>query len=148
LPTIFDPAATAALHARINTLVHDRKGAWGRMSVRQMIAHLSAALENSLSDDPFAAPAGPLSRFPMNWMAIHVLPWPKGKAQAPPEFLRRPVGEWEGDVEALRALLNAAASRGPEGRWHDSPSFGHISGKSWGVLLWKHIDHHLRQFGA
>jgi len=26
--------------------------------------------------------------------------------------------------------------------------FGKLSGKEWGELMYKHIDHHLRQFGA
>ncbi|MFI5451141.1 DUF1569 domain-containing protein [Pedobacter sp. UC225_61] len=28
------------------------------------------------------------------------------------------------------------------------PIFGKMSTEQWDVLLWKHTDHHLRQFGA
>lgn len=32
--------------------------------------------------------------------------------------------------------------------WPPSRVFGRISGRSWGVLQHKHLDHHLRQFGV
>jgi hypothetical protein len=30
----------------------------------------------------------------------------------------------------------------------DRAVFGRISGRSWGALQYKHLDHHLRQFGV
>ncbi|MDZ4803510.1 MAG: DUF1569 domain-containing protein [Candidatus Eisenbacteria bacterium] len=29
-----------------------------------------------------------------------------------------------------------------------NPIFGNLSVDEWGKLSWKHLDHHLRQFGA
>ena len=52
------------------------------------------------------------------------------------------------DVSQLRALVGRFADRGPAGAWPASRVFGRISGRSWGVLQYKHLDHHLRQFGA
>ena len=28
------------------------------------------------------------------------------------------------------------------------PFFGRMTGEEWDRLLWKHLDHHLRQFGV
>lgn len=41
-----------------------------------------------------------------------------------------------------------AGARGPGAAWPASRVFGRISGSSWGVLEYKHLDHHLRQFGV
>ena len=55
---------------------------------------------------------------------------------------------WEADVDRLRDLIGRFAARGPNASWPPSRAFGRISGRSWGVLQYKHLDHHLRQFGV
>src|SRR2546422_6539201 len=41
----------------------------------------------------------------LNWLAIHVLPWPKGKGKSPPEFLATRPTTWAADVGRLRELI-------------------------------------------
>jgi hypothetical protein len=55
---------------------------------------------------------------------------------------------WASDVAALRSLVERFGTRDPRGVWPESKVFGRISGRSWGVLQHKHLDHHLRQFGV
>src|SRR5207245_1953263 len=76
------------------------------------------------------------------------VPWPKGKVRSPPEFLATRATTWQADVRRLRDLIARFADRGPAAAWPASRVFGHTSGRSWGVMLYKHLDHHLRQFGA
>jgi hypothetical protein len=82
----------------------------------------------------------------MNWLVIHVLPWPKGKGKSPREFLVTRPTTWASDLDALRDLVERFSARGPNAPWPPSRVFGRISGQSWGVLQHKHLDHHLRQF--
>jgi hypothetical protein len=77
---------------------------------------------------------------------IHVIPFPKG-AKAAPEMLATKPTTWAADLAALRDLVQRFGARGPGGEWPESRVFGRISGRSWGVLQHKHLDHHLRQFG-
>ena len=50
-------------------------------------------------------------------------------------------------VRAVRGL--EADSGESEGLgWPDHPAFGALSRRAWGVLIYRHMDHHLRQFGA
>jgi len=51
-------------------------------------------------------------------------------------------------VNRLRDLVQRFAARGSAAAWPASRVFGRISGSSWGVMLHKHLDHHLRQFGV
>jgi hypothetical protein len=57
-------------------------------------------------------------------------------------------GEWEGDVAALRELLDRFATRPAGGTWAPHPAFGPLSGREWGRLCHRHTDYHLRQFGV
>jgi len=48
----------------------------------------------------------------------------------------------------LRDLVERFGARGARAIWPQSRVFGRISGASWGVMVHKHLDHHLRQFGV
>ena len=146
--TLFDPHDRATILQRIDSLTPDRRPRWGRMSPAEMVCHVSCALRQGLGEFDTGTPRGPLTMPPFNWLLIHVLPWPRGKAQSPPEFLGTAPGAWHDDVATLGQLVERFGARGAEARWPASLAFGRISGRSWGVLQHKHLDHHLRQFGA
>ena len=148
MASIFDPAAREAILGRIGRLTPDRKPVWGRFTAPEMVCHVSCALRQGLGELEAGPPAGPLSHAPLNWLVIHVLPWPKGKGKSPPEFLATRPTTWQDDVSRLRDLVRRFADRGPSAEWPPSRVFGRISGRSWGVLEHKHLDHHLRQFGV
>jgi hypothetical protein len=118
------------------------------MTAPEMVAHLIAALRAALGDLPIGPPRGPWSRPPLNWLVIYVLPWPKGKTQSPPELLNARPTTWAADGQTLRSLLLQCGERGPRGAWPLSAAFGRLSGRAWGVMMRKHLDHHLRQFGV
>ena len=162
MPSLFDPKTRDAILDRIGRLAPDRKPLWGRFTAPEMVCHVSCALRQGLGELETAPPAGPLAHAPLNWLVIHVLPWPQGKGRSPPEFLSaitkapnqvaqpgdvRPT-TWQADVTRLRDLIRRFGDRGPAAEWPPSRVFGRISGRSWGVLEHKHLDHHLRQFGV
>jgi len=146
MPSLFDPKTRDAILDRIARLAPDRKPLWGRFTAPEMVCHVSCDLRQGLGELETAPPSGPLSHAPLNWLAIHVIPWPKGKGRRPPEFLATRPTTWEADVSRLRELIDRFADRGPAAPWPPSRVFGRISGRSWGVMLHKHLDHHLRQF--
>jgi DNA-binding response OmpR family regulator len=49
-------------------------------------------------------------------------------------------------VRSLLDDFHAQGERGCEGRVHGF--FGRLTGAEWGITQYKHLDHHLRQFGA
>jgi hypothetical protein len=146
--TIFDPKERRALLRRIDLLTPGTPARWGRMNAHQMVCHLIDAIESGFKDVPVSRASGPLARFPINWLVINVLPWPRGKLQSPPDLLQRKPAGWSTDVAGLRAWLERASDRGPHAPWPPTDVFGAISGRQWGALLRTHIDHHLRQFGV
>ncbi len=144
--TVYDPARRDELARRLSALTFDRPPRWGRMTAPQMVTHLLEALRMPSGELHIAArplPLKPLVKFVM----LYLLPFPKGAPTAR-ELLARKPQTWEEDVQALRAAILALREPGPGARIGEHPIFGRMSAKDWGVLLYKHTDHHLRQFGV
>ena len=75
---------------------------------------------------------------------IHKLPMPKSAPTAP-ELLARRDADLEREQQTFRTLF---ARLGPPHALVPHPAFGPMSRDDWGVLIHKHADHHLRQFGV
>ena len=65
-----------------------------------------------------------------------------------PELLAREPRDWTSDVADVQSLLARAAATRTTDAWPEHPAFGKLSTRAWGVLIYRHMDHHLRQFGA
>jgi hypothetical protein len=148
MPTLFDPEDRTAILDRLSRLAPDRKPIWGSLTAPEMVCHVSSDLRQGLGELAAGPPSGPVSRFPMNWLAIYVIRWPRGRGKSPPEFLSTRPTTWDADIGRLRDLVERFSARGAGAAWPPSRVFGRISGASWGVMAHKHLDHHLRQFGV
>jgi hypothetical protein len=144
--TIFDTAAREALIQRLHLLTPKATARWGKMSPPSMVSHLIESCRLALGDLPVKPVAGPLSYFPINWLVIHLLPWPRSAPTAPELLARAPL-DWEGDLLALVDLMRRTGQKLPGEEWPPHPAFGGMSGKDWGVLIHRHVDHHFQQFG-
>jgi hypothetical protein len=144
--TIFNASDRAALRTRLSSLPAAATPAWGKMSCEQMLAHLSAGVRMALGELP-VRPKGPriLSLAPLRHAMIHWVPFPKGAPTAP-ELLAPASGTHQQEVATLEALLEHAGSN-QAGVWASAhPVFGGLTVHDWGVLVYKHVDHHLHQF--
>ena len=147
MPTLFDPAAREPIRARIDRLRADRRPLWGKMDAGKMVVHLTAQLRAGLGELKCEPKKTPLNNWLMRRLIIYVLPWPQGAPTAP-EFIAQPSAAWDDDLAALRSAVDRFAARGEDGPWAPHPAFGPLTGRMWGVLSWRHLDHHLRQFGV
>lgn len=147
MPTIFDSAARAAIRARVDHLAPERTPRWGKMSAGKMVVHLRDALRMGTGELKCAPKNTPLRNPIVKRLVIYVAPWPKGTPTAP-ELLEAAPGDWQADLDALRALIDRYGAQDPRAAWPEHPTFGKLSGRMWGVLAWRHLDHHLKQFGV
>ena len=136
-----------ALADRVRRLRPDSRAAWGRMNAPQMVSHLIEALRMALGELRCTPKSLPIRYPPLKQFVIYWMPFPKGAPTAR-ELIARPPGEWNVDLAELQRLLEVCASRGPQAAWPDHPAFGRLSSRGWGVLIYRHTDHHLRQFGV
>lgn len=144
--TLYDASVREAVLQRIDRLRPDATPRWGRMTAPQMIAHLTEAFRMPSGDLHIRrrfVPLRPLVR----WLLLYVLPFPKGAPTAR-ELLARIPDSWEADRTRFRALVAGVREPAPGSPVGDHPIFGAMSVRDWGVLLYKHTDHHLRQFGV
>lgn len=142
----------AEILRRLGTVGPERRPRWGRMSAHQMVCHLADSLRMATGRKPVASISGPLRRTVLKWIVLHApLRWPAGIRTCPELDQElggtRPV-EFGADVAQVRALLDElTASPRAEGR-PDHPLFGRMSDADWLRWGYRHLDHHLRQFGA
>jgi len=146
VPTILDVTTRADLSARLSRLAPDRRPEWGKFTAPRMVCHLADSLRMALGELAVAPKRLPL-RYPVvKQLVIYLLPFPRGTPTAP-ELLARLPQDWNGEVQALRDEMDKFATRTPQESWPAHPAFGSMSGRAWGVLAYRHMDHHFRQFG-
>jgi hypothetical protein len=57
--------------------------------------------------------------------------------------------DFETERKRLCMLIDRFAEAGPTGcTTHPHTFFGHLTPEEWATLMYKHLDHHLRQFGV
>ncbi len=149
MKSMWDGRGPLEIRERVAHLRAEQKPAWGAMNAPQMVCHLADSLKMALGELPCASRWLPIRYTPLKQFIIYVAPFPKSAPTAP-ELLARPPQTWSADVADLQALVDrfAAEGRDPQRAWPDHPAFGHLSRRAWGVLVYRHMDHHLRQFGA
>ncbi|HEX6590218.1 MAG TPA: DUF1569 domain-containing protein [Longimicrobiales bacterium] len=138
-----------ALLARLALLRADSPRRWGRMTPHQAVCHLSDSMRATLGD--WSKP--PARTPPMRWLIRSIaftvpLRWPHGVRTARELDQQRdgtrPV-EFERDRAELVTLLRRVAS---SDELPPHPLWGRMSRGMTGRYVWRHTDHHLRQFGA
>jgi hypothetical protein len=144
--SIFQAASRKELQERLINLAPERAPRWGRMNAPQMVVHLSDAVRLAFGELPFAPMRSPLGLPVVKQLVIFVLPWPKGAPTAP-ELLARAPAAWNGELVTLSALIERFATRRAAETWPPHPAFGSMTGRAWGALVYRHCDHHFRQFG-
>jgi hypothetical protein len=145
--TLWNAESRKELMARLDRLEPDTMPLWGTMSAPQMLAHL--ANWGEMADGNIATARRPsiLRMPPVRYLVIYWLPWPKGVPTAIELISRDPTGFSE-EREAVRRGIEKFASGDPNRAFPEHPAFGFISPALWGVLGYRHTDHHLRQFGV
>ncbi|HUG62918.1 MAG TPA: DUF1569 domain-containing protein [Methylomirabilota bacterium] len=143
---MLDDAVYAGCLERIDRLAPDTRPRWGRMSVAQMLAHCAEVQEvmngNPLEGTPWLFRlAGPL----IKRSVLSRRPFPKG-AKTHPQYLRTSQKRFEPEKRRLLKALDEFRAAGAEGARH--PLFGPLSAEEAGWGAFKHLDHHLRQFGV
>jgi hypothetical protein len=148
MPTLWRPDARARLCARLAALRPDAPSRWGKMNSPQMLAHVNDALRMATGELP-VAPRKLLVRFPpLKQLMIYVVPFPKGVPTARELLARIDQAQFAQEAAAFPGELEKFASRPADARLPAHPAFGPLTRRAWGVLAYRHVDHHFRQFGV
>lgn len=150
---LFDPGENNSIKERINKLMPGSRPLWGKMNVSQMLAHLQVpmlvafgqlhlkggliafffgkiAKRQMVDDKPFKKNMPTMKEFKFT-----------GKKFPEKDFLK--------EKSILLSYVDRFVTEGPDiitNKTH--PFFGPLTVEEWDTLQWKHLDHHLRQFGV
>jgi hypothetical protein len=140
------PSHRGELIQRVQTLRSDSTGRWGKMSVDQMLWHVSDALALALGELPVPPTKPPLPRGLLKFMILN-LPWGKN-APTMPQFVAKQNYDFEAERTRCLRLIDRVASRDLNAEWPIHPMLGRMSGSQVSRLHAKHLHHHLTQFGV
>lgn len=147
MKTLFDEKQRNAMLARILSVTPGARAQWGKMNAEEMLDHLVQSLRMGVGELDVKPKKLPIRYPPLRELIIYLLPFPKGAPTAPE--LRPPnVAAMEESKRELARLFADFGARASQTAWPEHPAFGRIGRRGWGVLSYRHFDHHLRQFGV
>lgn len=146
---IFNNQSYQTILKRIQSLSANDKPIWGSMNVVQMQEHCSIQLKIALEKIPVKQYEGPfIFRTSMGrWLGLYAAPWPKGSATPNAMNVVKNNFALQSFVDSKSQLITLIQDVQSNNHFGKHPFFGALNKKDWGRLIWKHLDHHLRQFG-
>lgn len=150
LPNIFTKEVTDQIVERIQKLSPETQALWGTMNVSQMLTHCCVTYDY-IYTDKFKKPSG------FKKLIIKMLVKPivtnektyKKNSPTAPDFKIVNTEDFESEKKRLLDYLIRTQELGEK---HfdglESHSFGKLNKTEWNNMLYKHIDHHLNQFGV
>ncbi len=150
-PNIFEREVSDGIIARLNTLTPESQRLWGKMDVGRMLAHLNVSFEMLYEPDKHPRAKFPMSlilRYLVKGIVVGEKPLRRNSPTAP-QFIIADEREFERERARLIEYINRTVELGEshfDGR--DYVSFGVLTKTQYSNMLYKHLDHHLQQFGA
>ncbi len=146
--SIFDPGVIKELMDRVSELKPGDKAKWGKMNPTEMLSHCNIAIQKTIGWDRELRKAT-FKQTMVKWLALYILPtFPKNVKTSPAFETYGQVSslEFEKQIRVYKELLLKLQHldkplRAPH------PYFGPLTHHEWGQVIWKHLDHHLKQFG-
>lgn len=149
MKNLFDGIVYSEVIMRLNKLEPASQRQWGKMDVAQMLAHCTAAFKVPLSEKRLPRM---FLGYLLSWMIKSKMyddqPWKKNLPTSP-DFVMKDSKNFEEEKKLLLELVERFYQAGPAGiSKFPHPFFGHFTPTQWGQSMYKHLDHHLQQFGV
>ena len=150
MPNLFEPRTKETILERLSGLSPAASRQWGKMEPAQMLAHCTAAMQVATGELPRKQPFLFKLIAPFARKSFLSEDKPFGKnSPTDPAFVVADSREFSKEKERLKATIERFCGGGPATAGQREHSFlGRITGEQWGVVMYKHLDHHFRQFGA
>jgi hypothetical protein len=149
MKSLFNPHDNQAIISRINKLSENTRPLWGKMTVAQMVAHAQNPLyvafgEKKLKQGLIGLLFGKMAKKKLMADAPFKKNLPTAKS-----FLVKDERNFQAEKNKLLQLVDRFITQGESALTKEPhPFFGKLTTNEWDILQWKHLDHHLRQFGV
>lgn len=147
MKSIFDKTDNAIIINRINKLTTESKAEWGKMAVDQMLEHTNAAVivafgEKEVKVNPLIKLVGKMLK-----KKVFNSEFKKNSPTAK-EFVFTAQYDFEQSKKELIKNFSRFTTGVESIKINDHPFWGNMTPEDWNKLMWKHVDHHLKQFGV
>lgn len=150
MKNLYEPERVSEIKLRIAQLRPDSAAEWGQMNAAQALAHCSEGLCWAVGDTvpPRMLLGGLIGRAIKGKVLGDDAPMRRNSPTAKTLIVADP-RELAAELDRFRTLLDRFTTAGPKGCTTQQHSFfGRLTPMEWAILMYKHIDHHLRQFGV
>ncbi|RRO16451.1 DUF1569 domain-containing protein [Flavobacteriaceae bacterium 14752] len=150
MKSIFEEQPLREIIKRIDNLSVNNQSKWGKMNVTQMLNHCQKPVKLAFGEENVKKP-NIFMRGVIKFMKPTLYndkPWKQGLPTAK-EFVIRNTEDFEVEKSKLKALverMHKSESFFSPSKEH--PIFGNMKSWMWGQSAYKHLDHHLKQFGV
>jgi hypothetical protein len=150
LPDIFSKSVTDEQVRRINSLTQTTQPKWGKMSVSQMLAHCNVTYE-MVYEQKHPAP-NPIMKLILKLLVKNIVvsetPY-KHNSRTAPAFIISTEKEFTTEKARLINYINKTQQLGAN-EFDNKPShsLGKLAATEWNNMFYKHLNHHLEQFGV
>ncbi len=150
LPSIFEQSVSEQIIARINQLTPQTAATWGKMNVAQMLAHCNVTYE-MIYENKHPKPNFFMRLVLKAFVKKIVVGEGEYKKNSPtaPAFLIVDERVFETEKNRLIQFITKTQQHGAAFFDNkESLSFGKLNITEWNNMLYKHLNHHLSQFGV
>ena len=148
MKSLFEKEAYDDILGRIEKLDENTSAQWGKMDVAQMLYHCQQPLDVAIGRKTLKKP-----NFIMKLILRSIKssmyndkPWKPGSPTVA-EYKVTSNKDFNTEKEALLALIGEFYEYGNSRELGPHIAFGQLTHDQWGMMQYKHLDHHLRQFG-
>jgi hypothetical protein len=144
---LHDTGVGASVRKRVEAITPAATRKWGKMTVDQMLHHVNLVLLESLGEYRPPKSIRGLPEPLVRWAIIN-LPWGKGAPTRPDMLI--PASErydFEKEKQSCLAMIDRFLAKPMGEPWPRAANFA-MTGRHWSQLQYKHLNHHLTQFGV
>lgn len=135
------------IKSRLEKLNENSERQWGKMTVGQMAWHCQYPLKLAIENRENSSKGNWFIKTFFKKSLYNDKPWRKNLPTAPQLKAKQPK-EFKAEFDKLKTLVDEFAKLDLRENWYPHPSFGKFTKEQWGQLEYKHLDHHLKQFGV
>ena len=151
MKNLFDAALANQVKTRLGKLRPQSERHWGKMTPAQMLAHCSVSMQWAVGEvvpEKGALPARLLGRLVKPLVFRNEDPLRKNSPTAK-SLIVGDQPDLDRERQRLSGLIDQFAAGGAAGCTKNPHTFfGKMTPEQWAILMYKHLDHHLRQFGV
>ena len=147
IKNLFDPSVKQEIIDRINKLTPQSQRQWGKMDAGQMLAHVQVPMGVALGTNTVKG----------NWLMKLILPlfkkklydetpWKPSLPTDKTFIMTGTEKNFDTEKTLLLEKINQFSEMNMVNEKH--PVFGKLTKEQWSKATWKHLDHHLKQFGV